>query len=301
MIFLTSTIEKFRTILISDDITDLINKTIGVYGPFGSGKTTLFQYIDRLLTIYHDSIIVIFISLEARASLDEIRRKFFLKLNLKLREIHLKEFKFSIPEVDLEEDCINMLKNLSTKKKELFIFIEDIYKHSGRKDYIEEVIGFIQALQIYRKDFNRSGVKTSFFFSAISEIIEKIRRDHSISGSVDNYQKMASIDLDTALAMINKRLAAFSKDPQNPPNVSREYLSRLKQIAKQNGTPIITFRDYNDILLDRFRRLEFTEDAITIESDDQVILTIQKLLNYLIFYLIHLSCYHPRKFYYIGF
>lgn len=279
IIYPTSTIEQFKTIIISDNISDLINKTIGIYGPFGSGKTTLFQYIDRLLTIYHKDIIVIFISLEARATLDEIRRKFFLKLNLQLKDIHLNEFQYSSPEVDLEEDCINMLKNLSTKKKSLFIFIEDIYKHSGRKDYFNEVIGFIKALQIYRKDFSSSGVETSFFFSAISEIIEKIRRDHSISGSVDNYQKMATIDLETALAMINKRLAAFAKDPQNPPKVSREYLSRLKQIAKQNGTPIITFRDYMDILLDRFRRLEFTEDSITIESDAQVILSIQKDLE----------------------
>ncbi len=279
VIYPTSTIEQFKTILITDDISDLLNKTIGIYGPFGSGKTTLFQYIERLISIYHEEIIVIFISLEARATLDEIRRKFFLKLNLQLTDIHLNELQYSIPEVDLEEDCINMLKSLSTKKKFLFIFIEDIYKHSGRKDYFDEVIGFIKALQIYRKDFTSSGVKTSFFFSAISEIVEKIRRDHSISGGVDNYQKMATIDLETALAMINLRLEAFAKDLQNPPKVSREYLSRLKQIAKQNGTPIITFRDYIDILLDRFRRLEFTEDSITIESDDQVILSIQKDLE----------------------
>lgn len=279
VIYPTSTIEQFKTILITDDISDLINKTIGIYGPFGSGKTTLFQYIERLLTIYHEKIIVIFISLEARATLDEIRRKFFLKLNLQLRDIHLNIFKYAILEVDLEEDCINMLVNLSTIKEAMFIFIEDIYKHSGRKDYIDEVIGFIKALQIYRKDFTSSGVKTSFFFSAISEVIEKIRRDHSISGSVDTYQKMATIDLETALAMINLRLTAFAKDPQKPPKVKREYLSRLKQIAKQNGTPIITFRDYIDILLDRFRRLEFTEDSITIESDDQAILSIQKDLE----------------------
>ena len=103
--------------------------------------------------------------------------------------------------------------------------------------------------------------------------------DHSISGSVDNFHKMASIDTDTALAMINSRLFAYAKDPQNPYQVRSEYLSRLKQIAKQNGSPIITFRDYIKILLDRFRRLEFTEDSITIESDDQVILTIQKDLE----------------------
>jgi predicted phosphodiesterase/energy-coupling factor transporter ATP-binding protein EcfA2 len=279
IIYPTSTIEEFKSVLISENNKDLINKTIGVYGPFGSGKTTLFQYIDQLVTIYHHETIVIFISLEARSSLDEIRRKFFLKLNQKLKEIHLKEFKFSIPEVDIEEDCINILYSLSGKKKELFIFIEDIYKHSGRKDYIEEVIGFIKALQIYKKDFNSSGIKTSFFFSAISEIIEKIRNDHSISGSVDNFYKMASIDMDIALAMINGRLKAYAKDPQKPYRVSSEYLSRLKQIAKQNGTPIITFRDYIKILLDRFRRLEFTEDSITIESDDQIIITIQKDLE----------------------
>lgn len=121
-----------------------------------------------------------------------------------------------------------------------------------------------------------SSVKTSFFFTSISEIIERIRKDHSISGSVDSYYKMASINLDTAIKMINMRLKAFTIDPQNPPKITREYLSRLKKIAKQTGTSIKTFRDYIEILLTRFRRLEFTEDAITIQSDDQSILSLLK-------------------------
>ena len=276
IIYPTPTIEEFKKILISDNINDLLNKTIAIYGAFGSGKTTLFQYMELLIKIHHNEIIFISIPLEARASLDEIRRNFYIKLNSKLKKIHLKELDYIISEVEIEEDCVRMLKNLSEKKKILFILIEDIYKHSGRKEYVNEVIGFIKALQIYRRDFSDRAITTSFFFSLIEEFIEKIRGDHSISGSVDIFHKMASINLDTALAMINKRLEVFAENHRNPPQVTRDFLARLKTIAIQSGTSIKTFRDYIEILLKRFRRLEFTQDAITIQFDDQAILTLLK-------------------------
>ncbi len=123
IIFPTETIEQFKKIASSEEISDLINKNIGIYGAFGSGKTTLLQYFEKLLRIYHDDMIIITIPLEARNSLEEIRRKFFVKLRSSLSDIHLNLLEFTIPEVDLEEDCIDMLKNLSLLKKELFIII----------------------------------------------------------------------------------------------------------------------------------------------------------------------------------
>ncbi len=87
---------------------------------------------------------------------------------------------------------------------------------------------------------------------------------------------MASINIESALGMINLRLKAFATDPQNPPQITRDYLYRLKKIAKQNGTSIKTFRDYIEILLTRFRRLEFTEGSISIQSDDQSIISLLK-------------------------
>ncbi|TFG11883.1 MAG: metallophosphoesterase [Promethearchaeota archaeon] len=276
VVYHTKIIQEFEEKIISEDIDDLVNKTVGIYGAFGSGKTTLFQYMQKLLKIYHPKILTLTIPLEARASLDEIRRKFFLKLHANLKEVHYKETGYAIKEKDLEIDCFEMIKNLSINWSSLFIFIEDIYKHSSIGNFLEEILGFIKALQIYRKDLSVDSFKTSFFFSSISAIIEKIRRDHSISGSVDMYSKMSNITLDNALEMINMRLKAYSMDPLNPPKITREYLSRLKTISKQNGTPIITFRDYIEILLNRFRRLEFTEDSISIHSDDQVLITLQK-------------------------
>jgi len=276
IIYPTKIIQTFKEKISSNEISDLINITIGIYGAFGSGKTTLFQYMQRLLNQFHPKILTLTIPLEARASLDEIRRNFFLKLHSRLKQIHFTEIGYSLKEIDLENDCYEMIRNLSINWKALFIFIEDIYKHSSIGDFIEEILGFIKALQIYRKNLSVDSFKTSFYFSSIGEIIERIRRDHSISGSVDMYTRMSPISLDIALEMINKRLKAFSINPVEPTLITREFLSRLKTIAKQNGTPIITFRDYIDILLTRFRRLEFTEDSISIHSDDQILLTLKK-------------------------
>ncbi len=276
IIYPTKIIQTFKEKITSNEISDLINKTICIYGAFGSGKTTLFQYMQKLLKEFHPKILTLTIPLEARASLDEIRRSFFLKFHSRLKQIHFEEIGYALKEKDLENDCYEMIRNLSINWRNLFIFIEDIYKHSSIGDFIEEILGFIKALQIYRKDLSVDSFKTSFYFSSIGEIIERIRRDHSVSGSVDMYTKMSPISLDMALEMINKRLKAFSINPVEPTLITREYLSRLKTIAKQNGTPIITFRDYIDILLTRFRRLEFTEDSISIHSDDQILLTLKK-------------------------
>lgn len=276
IIYPTKIIQTFKEKITSNEISDLINKTICIYGAFGSGKTTLFQYIQKLLKQFHPKILTLTIPLEARASLDEIRRSFFLKLHSHLKQIHFDEIGYALKEKDLENDCHEMLRNLSINWRSLFIFIEDIYKHSSIGVFIEEILGFIKALQIYRKDLSVDSFKTSFYFSSIGEIVERIRRDHSVSGSVDMYTKMSPISLDMAFEMINKRLKAFSINPVEPTLITREFLSRLKTIAKQNGTPIITFRDYIDILLTRFRRLEFTEDSISIHSDDQILLTLKK-------------------------
>ncbi len=276
IIYPTKIIQTFKEKIASNEISDLVNKTICIYGAFGSGKTTLFQYMQKLLRQFHPKVLTMTIPLEARASLDEIRRSFFLKFHSRLKKIHFEEIGYALKEKDLENDCYEMIKNLSINWGNLFIFIEDIYKHSSIGDFIEEILGFIKALQIYRKDLSVDSFKTSFYISSIGEIIERIRRDHSVSGSVDMYTKVSPISLDMALEMINKRLKAFSINPVEPALITREYLSRLKTIAKQNGTPIITFRDYIDILLTRFRRLEFTEDSISIHSDDQILITLKK-------------------------
>ena len=69
--------------------------------------------------------------------------------------------------------------------------------------------------------------------------------------------------------MINQRLKAFALDPKNPPKaITREYLVRLINMEKHPGRPIKTFRDYIEILIKRFKRLEFTEDSITIRDND---------------------------------
>lgn len=278
IIYETNTIKHFKNLIISEDgIRNLINKTIGIYGSFGSGKTTLFQYINSLLKIHHKDILYVTIPLVARATTEEIKRRFFIRLRKILSDCHYKDLGYVPAYIDTEEDCFLMLNNLaSNNKKALFIIIEDIYKQSGRKEYIEEVAGFIETLQTYKRDFSSNAIPTSFFFSCIEEVVERIRGDSSTEGSVDFYYRIQPITLDDALIMINKRLEVFAEDPENYTPISRDYLSKLRSITIQRGTPVKTFRKYIEILLARFQRLEFTEESISIHYDEETINTLRK-------------------------
>lgn len=266
IIYPTNSINQFKHAILRN-FSSIKNITMCVYGAFGSGKTTLFQYMNRLINLHYNDTIVIIFSLDARERVVEIKRKFFVKLRSHLKKVHQNEFDYTPEEIDPEEDCLIMLKTLSTVKKALIIFIEDIYKHSSIGEYMEEIIGFITSLQIYRKDFSHE-ISTSFFFSAIDELSQRIKGDRSISGSVDDYHPMSSVTIDEALAMINHRLKVFSIEVENAPSITRDYLVRLSKMEKHPGRPIKTFRDYIEILIKRFKRLEFTEDSITIREDD---------------------------------
>jgi len=278
IIFETATIKKYRNYIVTEGgLTNLINKTFGIYGSFGSGKTTLFQYMEKLLKIHHKDVLFISIPLEARTSTEEIKKRFFIRLNRILSILHFENYDFVPSNSDLEENCFTMLDTFAKNDmKALFIIIEDIYKESGRRQYIEEVAGFIETLQTYKRMFSKNVIPTSFFFSCIEEVVDKIRGDSSKEGSVDFYDRMPAITLDNALEMINKRLKAFTKDPDNFTPISKEYLTRLRNITIQRGTPVKTFRKYIEILLERFRRLEFTEESITIQYDEETIKTLRK-------------------------
>ena len=267
----TKTIEDFKALILTYKIRDLTNKSIAVCGFFGSGKTVLFQYIDMLVKIHHPELISVTISIDARESQEEMRTQFFSQLASKLKKIHFQILKYVLPDKGSEDFCRVSLESLAESKKILFIFIEDIYKHSARGEYKEQVIGFIQSLQIIRRVLSSSGIKTSFFFSSIVDIVDTIRNDHSISGSVDNYYEMGAIGLEDALTMINKRFKAFAKNPEDPPQISREFLFKLKKSEETRGTLVGTFRDYIDILKERFSRLEFNEDSFPIHYDVKTI------------------------------
>jgi len=273
IIFFTKLIKDFQKLVLTD-FESLLRISMCLYGPLGSGKTTLFEYVSKLIKIHHYDTVVVMFSLDGRNKVKEIKRRFFQKLAKELRKIHKELFEWVPTENDLELECSVLIENISTKKKNLFIFLEDIYKQSTMGEFIEEVISFISSLQIYRKDFSVD-MNTTFIISAIDEVIQRIKGDRTTSGSIDDCQEISSINIEDALVMINRRLSAFSEKPEKPQvQITRKYLSSLVQMEKHSGLPVKTFRDYIDIVLKRFKRLEFTEDSITIRKNDSEIETV---------------------------
>lgn len=216
-----------------------------IYGTNGSGKTTFYKYLENAISIFNPKALTIFIPLEAQKEHELIRNDFYQKFYQQLSKkynsmtnIPIENEKSTIGDIAILELCTKLFQ--FGKFEDCIIFIDDLHKHQR---YVEEVFEFISGLQIIRAFLHDNGINLTLFLTGDLSWVAHADGRKALGGSVDIKEKIPEISVDDAVEMINRRLVIFSKDPNNPIEIKKDYVEKIFKILKARIPIEVTFRD----------------------------------------------------------
>lgn len=257
IIIKTSIYEKYVSI-VQNTREELFKNTV-FYGQFGSGKTTLFEYLQK--PMIRNKIYAILIRLSAEPDYQNFLIRFKQKLFTELQKIYQnfsggEEFLFYSSSNTSDEGLITILQQIykSYSCSGIVIFIDDIYKI---KDYENTALKFLNHLQTFKGELTReSGIANiGFFVSAPLEWKRILNDDLSYSGSVSREESMPMITINEALNMLNKRLEIFLINKENNKKFAIEFVQQIYRELESKKT--LTFRQFIKEAIRRFENGNF--------------------------------------------
>ena len=240
-----------------------------IYGTMGSGKTTLFRYLDKTISILKPNVFPILIALEAQPNYENIRFDFYNKLyeKLELKYFSLTKIPLGIEKSIISDTTISyifkQIMNLS-EIDEFIIFIDDLHKHPRNA---HEAFEFISGLQIFRSQMHGNGINLSMFLSGDLNWLSDTDGIKAIGGSIDVKEKIPEISVDDAVNMINRRLKVFAVNPNKPPTIKKEYVETIFKMIKSRFPTEVTFRDIVEDMQKHLSNHEFDSLVLNIILD----------------------------------
>ncbi|MGA2308403.1 MAG: ATP-binding protein [Candidatus Bathyarchaeia archaeon] len=256
----TEIFNKYVT-LIEKNPKDLF-RNIVVFGQFGSGKTTFFEYVEPLL--YDCRIYPIYIQLGGEFEVRELVFEFRRQLNTELIRLYSVLTGRGLPSLDASDDekaIAQLLIALADQKIERFakgfvVFIDDLHKGD-----LEKAMRFMSHLQVLGSKLRReSKLNIAFFVAGSLEWEKKMTNDPLFSGSVHALERIPPLKMDIAHDAINRRLRAFAKNPDNPRQLERRFIEKIYKGLQYNGQEI-TFRRIMREVINEFEANHF--DALS--------------------------------------
>ena len=259
----------------SNNLPDQIFKNTIFYGEFGSGKTSFFDYLKQILS--RNKILLVYVpiwpSIDAEkiildfktdliASLNDESKKFGTNLEHINSENHDQTIKKLLEELQLQHNF-----------KGFVIVVDDLHKHDKAFD---AVVLFLSSLQIFISKLTRgSKFNATAYVAGKPSWKSKIQSEPSLSGSLIREEEMPEITVSHAYSMLNKRMVAFSINPEKKNIVGNTFVKEVYDELNKNNK-IITFRTFLQKALDEFKMSNFDKvvtinpNAISIEIIENV-------------------------------
>lgn len=240
--------------IIHDYPQDFLNKTYIIAGGFGSGKSVLFEFIEK--ESLKNNISVINVWIDGNSDVNTIIQRLYLNI---LRSTDLKRLyseatseniRSTLEQYDSTEirDSLETIKAVLHKKGFVFI-IDGLHKLT---EHANVAVEFLKSLQNLSDDLNHSGIDSSFVIAGLPSWLQIIKKSDSITGSLNlqnNFRELPEVDSSFAYKMINQRLKYFANDENNIPHIPVENIKKIEIILKQRLSTLLTSRDYiNEIM-----------------------------------------------------
>lgn len=237
---------------------DEIFKNTIFFGEFGSGKTTLFQYLRKALEMHGIYSVYVHLFLEM---------KDFQSLKIVFKEKLMSELKTLLgedeaPTIETESRNIDTtlitylnVLNKKLKPKGLVVFIDDMNKK--REDYAL-ALEFLNYLQVFTYELADKITipNIGFYIAGALEWEPIVRNQAKYSGSLARPETIPDVTEEEAWEMLNKRLEAYYPNPEVRREVDRNFVSAVYRDLKTNNIEL-TFRRFIQRLSKEFKANNF--------------------------------------------
>lgn len=269
---------------IQNDPRGLFKDTL-FFGQFGSGKTTLFNYLGKPLI--NQGVYPLMIQLLPEKDLYGFLTRFKREFRDELQRLYEKlSSSRLLPEgSDLDENIIAAIRRTITdySPKGFVVFVDDLHKLTDPEEFAT-VLKFLSSLQIFKASLSRSipGLEIAFYVSALPEWSQVISNDEKYRGSFPMRENMPPITVDVAHEMLNRRLEAYSAGPESMPvggGISVAYVEKIYR-GLEYAHSDITFRSFIYSVITEFEKGNFSIlQADPVHIPDQVLADIRSRLD----------------------
>lgn len=237
--------------VIEDTPNELTNKSFIIYGEFGCGKSTLFDYLGYYLL--KKNILPINIILNAEPTLPKLHESFQTAIFNELID-HLGDQNYNPRNSFFKKDRDSILELFrqiikSTPFNSFIIFLDGLHKSEDNR---EIPLKFLIELQNIIEFFYRKKIKLGIFVSGSNDWKTNITYGSKVSGSFYSMDKIPEITPQQAYDMLQMRFETFSND--NSKDI--EYFSLndidvLINTIKKRTTSEVSFRVFINEFLSR--------------------------------------------------
>lgn len=278
IILLTPIFQKYQN-QIKTNIDRILNKTYIIIGEFGSGKTTLFDYLSKLL--FSNGVFPIHLILDAEPNANKIRRQFFKSMVSELTHKYMESYNIDprtiysdFGRIETHEILNNILEKCHYKG--FVIFIDGLHKNGF---YFPQVKAFIQNLQNTRDFFIRKKLPLSIFIAGSKRWELDLMFSPSVAGSIHLIEKIDEISANDAYQMVNNRLAAFSIEQTKQTKVDRKSIDNIHINLKHKLNRDVTFRDIIEEISPRLEATDFGVVRVAMKFDRPLLEEIREELG----------------------
>ena len=259
-------------------------KTIMLIGDFGSGKTTIFQYLSAQTV--SRGVAPVNIILNPAPSVASLTNLFLQELLNELSEMYrsIKNFdpRSQGSSGNLYRDNLELLKSLTSETPHGFlIFIDGLHK---TESYVDQVMEFLQQIQNISEFFIRNNVKIGFFIAGSLLWKEVLERKPSLSGSYYRTDTIPLLTEDFAIEAIKRRINFYQTKTQQPITIEDGGLRKSFQVLSERLQKGITFRDFITHIRKRLELNNFEEVGLTVRIHIETVDAVKASLRRSTFY-----------------
>lgn len=243
----------------------LLGKTILVSGEFGSGKTTLFEYLTA--TAGASRVLPITIILTPHPSVSSLVTTMLQRFVGTLAETYAAGHKEDVRKYgrgdDLYTEALTLLKELQRDGATtgFLVFVDGLHKGTA---YTEPVFEFLQQIQTVQEFFEQGDIRVGFIVAGSPLWEKEMTLRPSLSGSFYRRDRIPPLTEDAAVDAVERRIQTYSAEGTPRVRIRRDSLRQAFRLLSQRLPRGLTFRDFLDHIRGRLEAKQYEEAGLLV-------------------------------------
>jgi len=251
---------------VSSATSSFFSQTVLILGRYGSGKSTLFDILERRAS--PRGVIPLVVTLSPTPSTPGLLESFFSQIGERLGEAFPDTFG-GLPvrpqeAADETSACIRAMQSAIDAHPTttgFYIFIDGLHRPDT---YRPQTFEFIQYLQTFEERLERGRVHCGFFIAGLPDWRRHLAGDSALSGSITETKTIPELEVENAVEAVVRRITSYAQPGTAPPQIVRLPLRRGFEVLQQRLGTAPNFREYLDDVKSRLVARDYESVGISI-------------------------------------